>query len=91
MTLGLFHIIISEQHPPWGYFLVRIIQLVIMKILCLSLVMNMVKVVWILGLPILTPKDLIAVLIVMILCHIRVGKFIHESFILILVLLFIIS
>ena len=53
MIWSLVHIIISELDPPWCYFLVGIIQLVLQTFLSFLLVVYMVKVVWVLGPPIL--------------------------------------
>ena len=65
----LRNIRISIQHPPWRYLGVRMIHLVLMMVLCLVLLMEMVNMVWFLGLPTLTTNKLIVRLMVMILFY----------------------
>ena len=65
----LRNIRISIQHSPWRYLGVRMIHLVLMMVLCLVLLMEMVNMVWFLGLPTLTTNKLIVRLMVMILFY----------------------
>ena len=74
MMWGLVNIRISAQHPPCRFLLVGIILLVLLVVLHLVLVMEMVKFVWFLIPCTLPPKQFIFVLMVVILCHIRVGN-----------------
>ena len=71
---GLRHLSVSAQHPPWRNHLLRIIQLVLWMVLILVLVMDMVKVVWVLGPLNLSPRKLIVGFMVIILCFQQLGK-----------------
>ena len=74
----LFNISLSAHNPPRRYLGVGIVQLVLMIVLCLVLLMGMLKVVWVLVSTTLTPRKLMVVLMVVILCCQGVGKCFHE-------------
>ena len=63
--MGIFgNIRVNTQHPPWCYFGVWIIQLVLLIVICLVLLMGVLKVVWFLVPPTLTTKTFIVELMV---------------------------
>ena len=63
------HISIIVNHPLWCHNSVRIIQLVIMVVLYLVFHMAMVKLVWVLESPKISPKIMIFGLMLVVLCH----------------------
>ena len=68
--MGFFrNIIISTQHPSWWYLEVGIFQFLLLMVICFVLMLEMVKLVWVLVPPNLPPKKLIVVLMVKNLCH----------------------
>ena len=68
--MGFFrNISVSTQYPLCSYLEVGIIQLVILMVLSLVLIMDMLKVLWVLGPPTLPPQKLIVLLMVIILCY----------------------
>ena len=64
--VGFRHITVSEKYTPWINHSMRIIQLLIRVVLTLVLVMEMLKVVWVIGPKTLTPRKFIVVLMVVI-------------------------
>ena len=63
------HTRVIVQHLPWHYFLLGVIQLVILVILYLVLLQDLVKLEWFLVPTTFPPKKLIFELMVAILCH----------------------
>ena len=61
--------IMIAQRPPWFYLAVGIIQVALISSICLLLLLDILKVVWVLGSPTLTQKKLIVGLVVTILCY----------------------
>ena len=70
----LFHPRVVLHYPQWCHHPLRNFKLVIWVVLHLMLVLMMVKVVWDLGPPTLPPRKLIAGLMVVILCDLRVDN-----------------
>ena len=70
---GFIHNSVIVHHHQWCHNSVCIIQLVLMVVLNLVFQIVMVKVVWVLGTPKFSPKNMIVGLMVVVLCHIWVG------------------
>ena len=64
---------VNTMNHTWIYLVLGIIKLVMMVVLHSLLLLEMVKVVWVLVSPTFPPKKLIVVLMVVILCHLWVG------------------
>ena len=67
------HVSVIAQHPPRRHYGVLITHLMLVLVINFTLLMVMVKLVWVLGPPIFLPRNMIVGLMVMILCHLRVG------------------
>ena len=67
------HLRVTSKHPMWNHTLVSIIQLVLLVVLHLLFTMVMENVLWVIGPATLTPRNFIFDLMVVILCHLRVG------------------
>ena len=70
---GFIHISVIVHHPLRCHNSVWIIQLVLILVLHLVFHMVMLKMVWVLGPPKCSPKNMIFGLMVVVLCHIWVG------------------
>ena len=71
---GFTHFRMISQHTPWRYLGVDITKLVLLMVLFLMLFLELLKVVWVLVPPNIPPISSIVSLVVVILCHLGVGK-----------------
>ena len=61
---GFRYLIVRAHHKPWRYLGVGIMQLFLWVVIKFVFLLEMVKVVWVLGPPTLIPRNLIVVLMV---------------------------